>query len=1270
MQSASAFLEEKQSADDFLSSKTKAEDFLSSPTPPTIKLDPYQRAYLQSGKVNPEPPAIDIPELSQQIQQNLSDVGNVARGVGTDIGSLALARPQQKTWENTWAAIQGRDELPVDADIAELAKTNPAQATAAHVAQDLMRLAPLAPALAAGGTPVMIAMGIKMLADAPDVVEKLGQELGKNKADQDPNEIARLQSQLLQTTAFTALPIAHGVGRMVGRISPAEVQGPLATGAILQTPAGAKPAAPAIEGEIEPDVTTTVTEPTPAAEPDVSPILASKTLSEVYRVGGGMMSKGKTGDELAIIQNAIKKRARQIEEAPLIANARVREIGIDPPARMFEDPQEWADLRQDVYDKDPALGKWIDENVFPNKEFDAITPEKGVPNAEAIRGNQGQLPPSGQVIEGGEKVSSNDLEQVAPEQSQPVESREGEAPVQGEIVGMGGATPSEFGPNEGADVTGVAQRVREKVAASGQEALPPPGEGIAAAESVQSGEALLAKDPNAAEAVMAKFESDPTKSVSAEGIAVARARLRQLAFEARRTEEKFGTDSPEYRAAWKARSDWAARIKPMQTEWHKSGMAQQGEQDIDTGTFTGLREAYTDATDKDFTPQQTKTAKSIAGRVKKAEGEAEGAKTALNAELEKQAGSSNAEKRALDAANKTVRENAVRLADAENKARVAQTVREREVAKVQEDAARKALEASQKTAREAATRLADAENQARVKEASARPPNDQEIATKKALDAANARVRQAAIDAAKAETDARVNPEKRVWEKVKEYLDKGEDDFDTIRSKVASDLGLSTKQVTELMTKNKRAKFLADEAWRKQEALWRYKLQAKTWLKSTQVPMYLRALATIPRAMFSLKIGGGLHGLVALGTHAPALFYMPKHWGTYFKNYGRMVRMLKSPAFFQMMRKDLLSDPNYTVARRAGLQNNPDAIEEYNIPEITGAIRSGADRISPKVAEYFNAVTGAGNRGYAVLKNLRQDIFNHHWDQLPKHKQTADMAAAIADDVNHITGITAKSAPKFTNVLLFAPRLEASRAMWLVGDPVRAADTFLRWKKSTDAEKWFAVQQVKEKAWVVGTLYGLLAINQGLLSAMGSDQEINFTDPNRSDFLKFKIAGQNIAYGGPMLAMARLPLRLWSGIKNEGKLNKIVYEDENTANTLFQYARTQLSPFAGMTADLAFGRDFQQRPLPAAGFGMLPGKTQLPKRLRAQGVEPYTWPEYITQTALPIPAAEAMHDVWREGLGMTDSQISLMDMWMPAIAKATAMGVTGARISKDWEVSQ
>ena len=183
-----------------------------------------------------------------------------------------------------------------------------------------------------------------------------------------------------------------------------------------------------------------------------------------------------------------------------------------------------------------------------------------------------------------------------------------------ELVGMGGATPSEFAPGDttGREVYGVAERVRQARAAAGEGPEVPPGQGINTPDSIERGRELLTQgaDP---EKMMSDFEE--TKKLSSDDMAVARAHGEKLFQDARDIERKFGTDSTEYAAARKISDAWDVRSKAMQTEWGKTGMAQQGATDIDTGSYTGLSRAFKQDTGQDFTPAQEREAKTKASDV-------------------------------------------------------------------------------------------------------------------------------------------------------------------------------------------------------------------------------------------------------------------------------------------------------------------------------------------------------------------------------------------------------------------------------------------------------------------------------------------------------------------------------------------------------------------------------------------------------------------------------------------------------------------------------
>lgn len=868
---------------------------------------------------------------------------------------------------------------------------------------------------------------------------------------------------------------------------------------------------------------------------------------------------------------------------------------------------------------------------------------------------------------------------------------------------------------------GIAQWVREKRAKLGQVDEVVPLEGISPQEAVEYGRALLVKDPQAGVKALDAFEADPKKAISLESISVTRAHGEYLEKAAEDMKNRYGRDSEQYAAARKELSAWDKRTKPMQNVWHRAGEAQQGETDINTGSFTGLERAYEEATEGEkFTPEQATAAEEIARKKKKADETAGTAEEATKKEIGRAtaadtASMTKAERRAFDAANKTVREAAARRAEAENKARVADEKLKQAVEKVQADAKRRAdssqvirdaarrlaaaeakarsarpwekaaaearlkaaqdaLDAAYKTVRTAAMRVAARENAGRVESATrAKQAADVQVdATKRAQAAADKTVREAARRTAeKIRIESEMSPQQHVLKKAQEYIeDLGMDDLDDIITKIGTELGMKTSDVIKELGKPPRLKYMLDDVWKKKLTARRLDQAAKRWLVDQTIPWFVKKLRQVPRVLFQTKVG--FHGTVALGTHAPGLFFRPDYWKTYFTHYGKMYKLVGLPypkgqeaarAYYEQQVRDLVRKPNYWPARRAGLQNDPFQAEEMTAASA-GAPLSTAGKLWAPVGKFWNSITDMGNRGYFVLKLLRQEIFDQRYNYLPRSMRATpelqktlkypEMAEAIAKEVNHITGVTKTKAPSGTEMALFAPRLEASRLATMVVDPIKAMYTVARWNKATKAQKRAAIEQARSKATIAATYYGLLMMNQGFLSATGSDQKINVTDPLRADFMKFKGGGMTFAYGNPFLTLMRLPVRMWHMRSKTGKYKNLVYPDETSYGMAGEYIRSQLSPAASLATTLWFQRDWQERPLDPD----LP----MPKRLRAQGIEPYTAAEFITEASLPIPFEEAAREVWRTGFGMNEEQIK---QTIKAMATLSVMSATGMRVGED-----
>lgn len=966
---------------------------------------------------------------------------------------------------------------------------------------------------------------------------------------------------------------------------------------------------------------------------------------------------------------------------------------------------------------------------------------------------------------------------------------------------------------------GIAARVSEERAKAGGIEGVEPGEGISAEESVAHGRDLLesGRDPQAA---VAEFTKDGR--ISADSMALVRAHGETLAKAAFDALDEHGADSEQYKTAAKADSDWVKTIKPMQTEWHKIGQAQQGETEVDTGNFHALARAHAEATGSDFSDKQAEQAKDIASGVRKATNEAKtatqkvldaikeepkpeakarkgrvsqfitdqaaAARERIKARLTEGRVSSGLDPQELadhaivgaeyiakgvekfaewskkmadefgerivphlkgifDAAKAKVEEfsDQKRAEDLEKRKASLQTQINKLREKVEtgdiSPAPKKSNRPSEKPIetleqerdglREELTRMRDsaakikelqesiagkerkiAEGDLSTKPNAANRPSPPEIEKlKQDRDDLNKQLAEARKEAAKP-TDAEriqkqvdsineriaekkeqlasgdIAPEKRpinrphpnqevetalqeldrvnrdladarkggssepdkgsvqdIWQRAKDYIQSGETDYDEIRHKIATDLGIPVEEVTKKLTEPKSARLVTDEMYAKLAARRRLVQNAQDWLKNQQTPGWLRFARAVPNVFFRAKVFG--HGTVGMVTHAGLNFFHPEAWATYFPNFIKQFKLLgwhDQGAYHERMMQDLVRDPNYIKARRAGLANDPAKYTD--------------DYQKTWVGSWLEKMGLSGNRGFDALKLFRQARFNQIWDGLPKTMQGPEMAKVIADGINHATGVVRMPFREWANWAFFAPKLEGSRWAWMVGDPAKAAKTLGNWSEASAADKQFAIKQVKEKATIAGVYLSLLAANQGLLKATGSNQQVNFTDPRKSDFLSFKAGGYKFGIVGPMLGIVRLFANLVHASMGTRKGAEALDSRAAEMGKIGEeYLRGKLSPFAGTATDFATQADYAKRPLPFSS-------DKVPANIRKEGLGKYTWGEYLTEQGAPIPISESIKEIWdKQGIDE-----STQAHYIKAILSGLVMGSTGARASKDFSV--
>ena len=491
--------------------------------------------------------------------------------------------------------------------------------------------------------------------------------------------------------------------------------------------------------------------------------------------------------------------------------------------------------------------------------------------------------------------------------------------------------------------------------------------------------------------------------------------------------------------------------------------AQQGETDIDTGSFTGIARAVREVTGTDLTPPEVKTAKQIAKGVRQAEKAVEKAKPALETAIDNLTddGRPRYSDAILKIAEKIV-SNLDRRADAARariKARAFQfnvgldpTVL-RDVAeigashiahwgldfakwsKAMVDEFGDKINPHLKIIFDASQKIVDAEgdkhgaNAETVKKAVKRTGG-----TKAPTNLAE---QQKVFQDYKTGTPMTPIQVKTLWTRAKtEYIDKNETDKGDTVHKLADDLGIDAKDVLNGLSQTKQVKRIADDVWQKQRQARQLKNAAKRWIEHSQETWLQKTLPTVAKTMFSMKVG--LHGTVAMGTHAPLV--AATHPNIFLENFGKMYKLVASPEFYEMQQSAMSRRPNYTIAQRNGLVNDMSKMEDFDDPQLAQGFPKMSAWFKEKLDRvHLGRLSGMGTRGYSVLKILRQDLFDQEWNKLAESDKTDSMAKAIADSVNHIAGVTKAGAGKLGRVAsyaLFAPKLEASRVAVMVADPI------------------------------------------------------------------------------------------------------------------------------------------------------------------------------------------------------------------------------------------
>lgn len=785
---------------------------------------------------------------------------------------------------------------------------------------------------------------------------------------------------------------------------------------------------------------------------------------------------------------------------------------------------------------------------------------------------------------------------------------------------------------------GIAERVQRVREYDTGVKTPESGKGLSAQEGVDKGRELLINgaDPDK---IIEDFNKD--NKISADTIGVVRAKLEQLSKETNNAIDKYGDDSVEAKAAIKAEENFAAKIQPMQTEWHKIGMTQQGEVDLDTGTVASIKRAFREQSGKSLTEKQTEQAKEFHSKLKEHEKTISKLQAQINELINKQEQAGKGIKEQAKDLAKKIRDNAKLnrpgMFSAATPASLVWDTAVEVVAKSIEaggaiaEAIGKGIDHIKES--EWYKGLSDSQKDKAVKQFEDWHKDE---ATSK-ID-----IKTHFVD--KKDNNFSPNESKAIWELTKEVLKDGKTDFHDVINQVAMDTGLSADQVRRAISQPKGARIITDkmyaEMYRRNQVL----QSAKIWVKSadqSSAKRFWNKVIKVPSAIVTFG-----HGSVAPITHVGADLYRPSNWKSYFTfmldsykySFGGLNDAGK--AKYEKAMADLVHDPMFIMAKRAGLKIDPTDLSGDDYSKYQGI---------------FGKISKMGERGFNAMKPYRLEQFKKTYNGLSDQaKGDPEVVKAIAHMVNLSSGTTDAKIPKGADVVMFAPKLVVSQYQRIFSEPAKAVITFAKWKTATEADKLQAKIVARHAGEMVATYLAALAANQAILSMTGSKQKVNFTDPLSSDWMKFKVKDKDIDASGGMNSS----LRFVGSLVEEGlRANGAIKTPEKSkpgdveGRKILQQATNKLSPFAGDIAEGFSGTDIMGHPLPWSSVKPSAGREKL------------TWGDYV-QGKLPIPLAEgfkSFHDAAKEN----GVPASTFNKFMQAVLIGGLTGTTGAKISPD-----
>lgn len=425
---------------------------------------------------------------------------------------------------------------------------------------------------------------------------------------------------------------------------------------------------------------------------------------------------------------------------------------------------------------------------------------------------------------------------------------------------------------------------------------------------------------------------------------------------------------------------------------------------------------------------------------------------------------------------------------------------------------------------------------------------------------------------------------------------------------------------------------LATDLWRKQYDRRAIVQQAEEFTRMQTlgpVAKTLRALWTFPRGVATVG-----HGFVFPLTHGGDLMFRPESWKTFiegvFNTYKGVFSKAETAKVLAYMERDRLFSTSLRSGLDVGAKSHPSGL----------------------INRYFN---GPASRAWDMLTVMRFELWKGQMkkftDPSMTDEEVLDIGKSLAGWANHATG-SAEGMPKWGVNVLFGPKLTASKLSRLFSDPVNTIRTFSNWERATPGEKAVAWTRLSGATQYLVTGLGFLAVNQGLLSALGldkKDEKINFTDPTKGDFLAFKLGGLEAYVPGLHTEVRTLSKLLATAFMTRKQLRGESRET-HAAGIFGEYWLGKATPAIGRGEEFVFGQDYRGRPVP---WSHDPGTPRNPR---------LSWGEYLGSIG-PIPLEGPIGYVYDH---LKKGGASAMDA--TAVVKGliiSGLGATGLRVQEE-----